>query len=395
MNYLLRNRSGLCILIVVLLYVNIQTLYAQTTTLSQFDKQVESIMQQWKAPGVIISIVKDGQILLVRGYGKTDVKGGNDVTPSTMTSVASVTKTFNSVAFGMLADDSVITWDDPVLKHIPEFEFADPYRTENTTIRDLITHRSGLPALLGGLWSMDYSIEDVLLELPKAEPRIDFRQRVDYSQVGIALLGEIVARTTGMSWPDFVKNRILEPLKMESTYPGTDAFLLSYPDPNDTDNLMGRALRNEGKIEDGEWKGAGRIYTPAGGIVSTGEDMSKFMLFLLNGGIQGEQRLLSQDRIEETHTPQEVEGSPYGLVVNPFTSLVAYCLGWMAHEYEGYKIVEHPGSNFGSSVIALMPKDNIGVFISSNANYSLDSDRMVSALKFAAFDFALGLEGRN
>ena len=119
------------------------------------------------------------------------------------------------------------------------------------------------------------------------------------------------------------------------------------------------------------------------------------MIFLLNGGIHREQRLLSQDRIEEIHTPHEVEGSPYGPIVNPLTTLVAYCLGWIAHEYEGHKIVEHPGSNFGSSVVALLPKENIGVFVSSNATYSLDSDRMVSALKFTAFDYALGLEGRD
>lgn len=360
-----------------------------------YEKRVHDILDHWSAPGAVITIVKDGRVLLARGYGSTRVDGGSAVTSSTLTSVASVTKPFNATALAMLVDDGAIVWDDPVRKYLPEFQFADSYRTEHTTIRDLITHRAGLPAVLGGLWNMDYAIEDVLRELPTAKPRIDFRQRVDYSQVGIALLGEVVARSSGLSWPDFVQARILNPLEMKATYPGIDAFLLAYPEPQTVEHLMGRAIVQDGCIVDGPWKGAGRIYTPAGGLVTTGEDMVKFMLFLLTGGMHQGRRLLRQDRIEDMHTPQEVEGSPYGPVINPQTELIAYCLGWIAHEYAGCKIVEHPGSNFGSSVVALMPGEGIGIFVSSNATYSLESDRMVSALKFSAFDFALGLQGRD
>lgn len=395
MNFRSRVVVNLGTACLVLLGLTAHRAAAQSSPVREFDEQIEAILSHWSAPGAVITIVKDGQILLVRGYGSTKVEGGIPITATTLTSVASVTKTFNATALGMLVDDGAITWDDPVKQAIPEFVFADRYRTDHTTIRDLVTHRAGLPAVLGGLWNMDYTIEDVLRELPTAEPRIDFRQRVDYSQVGIALLGEVVARASGSSWPAFVQARILDPLGMKATYPGTDAFLQTYPDPEAVDNLMGRAVVQDGNVVDGPWKGAGCIYTPAGGIVTTGEDMAKFMLFLLNGGTSEGRQLLSQDRIEEMHTPQEVEGSPYGPVMNPLTKLVAYCLGWIAHEYEGRKIVEHPGSNFGSSVVALMPGEGIGVFVSSNANYSLESDRMVSALKFTAFDFALGLQVRD
>lgn len=367
----------------------------RSSPVREFEEQIEAILSHWSAPGAVITIVKDAQVLLVHGYGSTKVEGGIPVTATTLTSVASVTKTFNATALEMLVGDRAITWDDPVKQYIPEFVFADRYRTDHTTIRDLMTHRAGLPAVLGGLWDVDYTIEDVLRELPTAEPRIDFRQRVDYSQVGIALLGEVVARVSRSNWSAFVQARILEPLGMKATYPSTAVFLQVYPDPEAVDNLMGRAVMQDGGVVNGPWKGAGSIYTPAAGIVTTGEDMAKFMLFLLNGGTSEGRQLLSQERVEEMHTPQEVEGSPYGPVINPLTKLVAYCLGWIAHEYEGRKIVEHPGSNFGSSVVALMSGEGIGVFVSSSANYSLESDRMVSALKFTAFDFALGLRGRN
>ncbi len=133
---------------------------------------------------------------------------------------------------------------------------------------------------------MDYTIDDLLAELPNRDPRIDFRQRVDYSQVGIALLGEVVRRASGKSWPEFVQGRILAPLGMNSSYPGTHAFLRAHPDPAGVHNLMGRAVRDEnGKLVDGPWKGAGQIYTAAAGMITTGHDMTRLMLFLLNGGI--------------------------------------------------------------------------------------------------------------
>lgn len=368
---------------------------AQPQREQEFDARVGEIMRDWGAPGAVITIVKDGDVVLSRGYGTTRVGGENPVTPSTLASVASVTKTFNATALAMLVDEGLIGWDDPVKKHIPEFEFANTYRTEHTTIRDLITHRAGLPPIHGdagfaAFSALDYTVEQLLQDLPTAEPRIAFRERVDYSQLGIALLGAVVARVSGTSWPAFVQTRILDALGMDATYPGTDALLHDHPEPGSADNLMGRAVRQDERIVDGPWRVVGRIYVPAGGLVTTGEDMAEFMLFFLANGKHNGRELLSPDRIAEMHTPHEVEGSPYGAVVNPDALVVAYCLGWIAHEHRGRKVVEHPGSNFGSSVVALMPEAGIGVFVSSNATYSLDSDRMVSALKFAALDYALG-----
>jgi CubicO group peptidase (beta-lactamase class C family) len=360
---------------------------------STLDEQVQQILRAWQAPGAVITIVKDGRVMLSRGYGSTRVEGGQSVTGSTLASVASVTKTFNSVALALLVDDDVIAWDDPVKKHIPEFEFAD--RAEQITIRDLISHRAGLPAVLGGLWSSDYSMESTLRDLQTARPRIGLRERVDYSQVGIAVLGEVVARVSMVSWSDFVSNRILEPLGMTSTYASTAAFAAVHPEPRTVPALMGRAMMQDGRVIDGAWRGAGTIYAPAGGIVTTGDDMAKYMLFLLSSGTVAGRQILRPERLRELFTPHGAEGSPYSPVVNPTTSLVRYCLGWITHDYAGHTVVEHPGSNFGSSVVALLPQDGVGVFVSSNANYSLESDKMVSALKFVAIDYALGLERRD
>jgi CubicO group peptidase (beta-lactamase class C family) len=368
-------------------------LLAQTTE-AEFNRQVEAILDHWGAPGAVVAIVKDGDPLLVQGYGATRVAGGGRATPNTLNSVASVTKAFNSIVMAMLVAEGKVAWDDPVKKHIPEFEFADSYRTEHTTLRDVITHRAGLPSSLGALTSMTYTMEQMLEALQTAPPRIAFRERIDYSQVGIALFGEVVRRTTDESWSAYLDRRILEPLGMRSTFAGTNAFLEAYPSPGDVAHVMGRAVRADGQISDGTWRGVGTVYTPAGGIVTSADDMARFLAFVLNpraSAVTG----IDDDVLHELFTPQEIDRGPYSSVINPLSGLVAYGLGWFAHEYAGSMIMEHPGSNFGSSVVAVLPGRGIGVFLSSGATYSLDSDRMVSALKFASIDYALGAPPRD
>lgn len=358
-----------------------------------FDQRVESIMTHWGAPGVVLSIVKDGDVLLMRGYGTTRVGGGVPPDASTLVSVASVTKTFNSVVVGMLTDDGRLGLDDPVRSHIPEFQFADSATSRGATVRDLIIHRAGLPSVIGGLRNMDYSMDALLDELPAAEPRIAFRERLDYSQVGIALLGEVMARAAGQRWPDLIRVRILEPLGMASTYAGGRAFFdVHGDDPEQVPGLIGRAIRRDGEIVDGPWTAVNDVYTPAGGLVTSAEDMTKYMLFLLNGGVHEGRSLLSEQMLEELWAPQMIERSPYTELLNPTAAVKGYAHGWIVHQLSGHLVVEHPGSNFGSSTVALVPKSGVGVFVSSNANYSLDSDQMVSALKLAALEWALGLE---
>lgn len=364
---------------------------AQNADSVSFEHAVRGIRASWGNPGVVVSIVRDGDALFTAGYGETKLLGDELVTPSTLVSVASVTKSVNSVALAMLVADGTIRWDDPVKSVIPEFRFADEYRTESTTIRDLIAHRAGLPAVIGGILSLDYRMIDLLEELPEREPRMAFREKVDYSQVGIALLGEVVARASRSSWSDFVHTRIFEPLGMASTYPGTLAFLEVHPQPEAVPHLMGRVSRRDGEYVADEWRGAGHIYAPAGGMLTTGEDMTRFMRFLLTGGTGDGRSLLSPELIAELHEPRGIEGSPYGSVVSPFGGLVAYGMGWIVHDFDGHRVVEHPGSNFGSSVVALIPESDIGVFVSTSATFSLDSDRFVSALKFAALSYALGI----
>jgi len=359
------------------------------------EQTVEQILEHWKAPGAVLTIVKEDSILFNKGFGSTRVEGGVPVTRKTMATVASVTKTINSVVFALLAEDSLVTWDDPVVQHIPEFYFVDDYRTRHTTIRDLITHRSGLPAIMADFWTIEYTMKDLLRDLPDAKPQIGFRERIDYCQVGIALTGEIVKRVTGFTWPEYVKSRIISPLGMNNTFMGATEFKRVYPDPTAVTNLMGRAEWDEDQLVDGQWRASNDLYTPPAGMITTGEDMAKYMIFLLNRGIADGKHLLSNTSIKNLFTPQLVDESWSKSMIRPGMKILTYCLGWYAHEYESTGIVEHPGGGFGSSVIALLPEEQVGVFVSSNANFGLESLRMVGAIKLTAIDYALGLERKD
>jgi CubicO group peptidase (beta-lactamase class C family) len=355
---------------------------------------VEAVLAHWRAPGVTLSVVRDGELLYAGGFGMTRVRGGEPVTAHTPTTVASVTKAFNGVVTGMLVDDGLLRWDDPVIMHVPEFRFAEDWRSEHITVRDLLAHQTGLPFAPGGLVDSRLTAAELLALLPDAPPRIGFRERMDYSQVNLVVLAEVVARASGRSWPDFVAARLLEPLEMRATFPGTRAFLDAHPDPDGT-GIMGRSVVHDGVALDTGWTGVADVYAPAGGVVTTAMDMAAFMAMLLDGGSVAGRRLLSDSAITEMFTPQLIDANYYVEAIAPTTTLVAYGLGWIAHQYADRLIVEHAGTGFGNSVVALVPEAGLGVFISTGANDGMDSIRMISALKFLLIDHALGLPGRH
>jgi CubicO group peptidase (beta-lactamase class C family) len=350
---------------------------------------VEAVLAHWNAPGVAISVVRNGEVLYAGGFGTTRARGGRPVDAHTLATVASVTKAFNGVVAGMLVDDGRLHWDDPVITHVPDFRFAERWRSEQITVRDLLAHRTGLPLAPGGLTDNDLTAGDVLALLPDAPPRIGFRERMDYSQVNLVVFAEVVRRVSGRGWSEFVTERLLEPLGMRATYAGTRAFLDAYPDTA-ASGTMGRSVVRNGAAVDTAWIGIADVYSPAGGIATTASDMAAFMALLLDGGIAAGRRLLSDAVIAELFKPVVIDANYYVEAIAPTTRLVTYGLGWIAHDYAGSLVLEHAGTGFGNSVVALLPETGVGVFISTGANDGLDSIRMVSALKFLLIDYALG-----
>jgi CubicO group peptidase (beta-lactamase class C family) len=373
------------------------------STHSKLDQTIQRYMNHWGATGLVISAVHKGKTVYLKGYGSTKVEGGVPANGQTMTQVMSISKSFTAAALGMLVEEKKIAWDDPVKKYIPEFEFGDPYLTEHITVLDLMMHRTGVPKDLGGptFWdsvtNLHYTMEDLLTELKGMKPVIDHRTGVFYSNAGIGILGELLKRATGMSWADFIKKRIFDPLDMKRSYPGAQLMSEALGSPDEIENLMKPTDIVNGLPVDSQWRWLNPIYWPPAGIVTTAEDMTRFLIMITEGGVFQNRRILRKDSIKTMFTPMEIKA--FGLIVDvlpiisPLGKLAAFSPGWYCQEYAGRLIFEHGGAGAASTVAAVVPEERFGVFIATNMidTQFIGSWKMISAMKFAVIEYFLSI----
>src|SRR5579863_4470029 len=192
--------------------------YSQGLTSEQIDSLAERSRRAFDVPGIAVCVIKDGRVIHSRGYGFRSLRTGQPVDENTLFGIASNSKAFTTAALGMLVDEGKLSWDDKVRKFIPEFKLYDPYVTEEFTIRDLLCHRSGLGLGAGDLMffpdSSDFTIRDILNNLQFLKPVTSFRSQYAYDNNLYIVAGEVVARVSGMSWDDFIEQRIMHPLSM-------------------------------------------------------------------------------------------------------------------------------------------------------------------------------------
>jgi len=364
------------------------------------DSRIESAMGQWEVPGLAVVVVTEGEIVFLKGYGIRILGESLDIDADTYLQIASNSKTFTAYVIGILVDEGRLSWDDPVKKHIPEFETPDPYVTENVAIDDLLCHRSGFSgSALGGFQNQDYTIEDLLEDIKDTELTYRFRSRNNYSQFGMALFSEIVLRTSGQSWGEFVHQRIFEPLGMESSYSSNADFRQKVGNQKDVGNIMHPAIKQDGVVTYGNWDNVGSepLYAPAGGIISTMNDMARWISFRLNDGVFDGNRLISLDAINEIRSPR-IPGNFSTMniplsYVHPRAQLIDVGYGQYSFEHRGRKVIVHNGG-WMSSVIEIMPDERMGVGIFSNAWFDEPAPwaslAFVNALALDIFDHYLG-----
>ncbi|MEN8251095.1 MAG: serine hydrolase domain-containing protein [Bacteroidota bacterium] len=365
----------------------------------EFDSLITTAMDKWEIPGLAVVVVKDDTVLM-KGYGSQSFDISKPINAETYLQIASNSKLFAAYTIGMLVDDGLLNWDDPVIKHIPEFKVPDATVTNNVAIDDLLTHRSGLTEVaLGGFQNPEYTIEDLLKELENTPLSTRFRARNHYSQAGMALLSEIVHRASGLSWEEFVQKRIFGPLEMKNSYTSTADFTEKVGNPAELENIMKPAVKSDGTVQMGSWQyiGSERLYAPAGGIISNMRDLSTWIQFRLNNGMKNGQQLISSDALHEIRKPRiPVDFSSFNMpwsCFHPSAELMDVGFGHFSFEHRGRRVISHNGG-WMSSVIAIMPSESIGVGIFSNAWFSEPipwaSLGFVNALALDIFDHYLG-----
>ncbi|GAC1585358.1 MAG: hypothetical protein NVS3B19_02770 [Ginsengibacter sp.] len=217
------NSSFIKSVIIFLITISQITLFGQNITSRQVDSIVEKTLKTFDVPGIAVGIIKDGKLILAKGYGVRSLNTMQKVDEHTLFGIASNSKAFIAAALGMLVDEGKLKWDDKVTDYIPEFKLYNPYVTEEFTVRDLLTHRSGLGLGAGDLmfWpdSNNFTKQDMIHNLRYLKQVSGFRSKYDYDNNMYMVAGEVLHKNTGISWEDFIQTRILDPLGMNETAP--------------------------------------------------------------------------------------------------------------------------------------------------------------------------------
>jgi len=343
--------------------------------------------------GIAVAVVKDGKLIHSKGYGVKSIKNKKKVNEYTLFAIASNSKAFTSAAIAILVDEKKLKWGDKVIDYIPEFKMYNDYVTANFSIEDLLTHRSGLGLGAGDLLifpdGADFTINDVLNSFQYQKSISAFRTKFDYDNLLYIVAGEVVARVSGMSWADFVQSKIFTPLGMNSSVP-LDARLsknvnLALPHDSEGENII--------QLE--TYKG-GDLVGAAGGIYSSVDDLSKWMIMHLNGGKYGKNLsniIFSEKRQSEMwkpHTNLRFTTKPSSRTNTHFT---AYGLGWLIKDQQGKIVISHTGGLPGMlSKTILVPELNLGIVVLTN---SLPGGQTHHSISETILDSYLGIEEKD
>ncbi len=349
------------------------------------DAAVDRIMKSFEVPGLALAIVKDGRVVLAKGYGVRKLGDPAPVDARTLFGIASNTKVFTATALGLLVEEGKLAWDARVVDYLPWFMMSDPYVTRELSVRDLLVHRSGLGLGAGDLlwWpESTYHREEIARRLRSIKLETSFRSAYAYDNVLYLVAGEVIQALSGRTWEDFVGERILKKVGMTGSNVRHSAAA-------EGGNVATPHARVEGVVRPITPFTSDNT-NPAGGINSGAEDMAKWMLVRLNRGKLADGTALYSER-----TARQIE-TPVTIVPNPAppaelaplkSNFSAYALGVGVHDYRGQRVLTHTGGLPGYvSIVTLLPERNLGIAVLTNA----ESTAAFSALTWTIVDQDLG-----
>jgi CubicO group peptidase (beta-lactamase class C family) len=362
-----RNQLGVAFFVLILTCSTWAQAPNSSAPPADLDAYVAASMKTFDVPGMAVAIVKDGKILVAKGYGIRKLGDPTAVDDFTMFGIGSNTKAFTTAALATLVDEGKLSWDDPVYQRLPGFVMYDPYVSHEMTIRDLLTHRSGMGLGEGDLlfWPHStYTREEVIYKLRFMKPASSFRSRYAYDNLLYMTAGQIVPAVTGTSWDDYIRQRIFAPLGMNHSNVSNAAFK-----PGDDYAFPHSVV--DGKLQVipfGVLDNAG----PAGAINSCAADMAKWVQLQLNRGkfADHEGHLFTEQRSKEMWTPQTIlpTNDPPAPLAGLRANFADYALGWGLRDYHGRKLIGHTGGVGGFvSRVMLVPEENLGVVVLTNA----------------------------
>ncbi len=339
-----------------------QTIVAQPN-LKEIEKYITQAQVDWQVPGMAVAIVKDGKIIYAKGFGVLEKGKKQKVDAQSMFAIASNTKAFVSASLAHLVWEEKISWDDKVVSFLPYFELYDNYTTNEATLKDILSHRTGLGTFSGDViwYKSEYSAEEVIKHVKYVPQAYSFRAGYGYSNLMFITAGEVINAVTGMPWNTFIESHIFKPLDMQRS-------VTSVNDLTNMGNVASPHKTIKEKITPIEWVNWDNMGA-AGGIISNVEDMSKWMILQLNNGVNGADTLFSPAAQLDMWTPHNnFKVSTRSQKNMPSKHFSAYGLGWGIWDYKGNKVISHSGGYDGMySRVTMVPEQDLGVVVLTNS----------------------------
>jgi CubicO group peptidase (beta-lactamase class C family) len=352
------------------------------------DGYAEDVRREWGVVGLAVAVVKDGKVVYAKGFGEARLGSGKSVDGNTLFAIGSNSKAFTAAAIGILVDEKKLGWDDRVIDRLSWFALYDPYVTREITVRDLLSHRSGLGRRGDFNWyASDFDREEIVRRIRFLAPNSSFRSEAGYQNTMFLAAGEVLEAVSGESWDDFLVSRILKPLGMSRSR-------TSVRDLEGMENVAQPHEKIEGKVVPVPHRNIDNV-APAGSILSSVSDMTRWMLLMLGEGELEGKRILSRETAAEVFQSNVVYPmSPEAKALFPSTHFSTYGLGWGLRDYRGRFIATHTGGIDGMlSQVLLAPEEELGIVVLTNTSPA--GSLAHGAVTYHILDAYLGAEGET
>jgi CubicO group peptidase (beta-lactamase class C family) len=386
----IRESAALFITLALLLMVCGPAARAQaqdiTAKLSGFDSYMEQVLKDWNTPGIGVGIVVNDKLVFAKGYGYRDYEKKLAFTPATLCQIASNSKLFTAISAGMLVEEGKLTWDKPIRESVPTIQFYNDQLNNNVTLRDMLSHRTGVTRHDSIWFRSPFSRKELFEKLKYLEPQEPMRQTFLYNNLMYAATGQIIELKSGKTWEQFVREKIFTPLDMKTTT-FSIAEMTQHPDHG----VPYKEKRDSFELYKIPYYEDTEGIAPAGAIISNIDELSHWLIALMNDGKYNGKQVLPANVLKATLQPAIGlpntlgEALGYWEMLNP-----AYGMGRQTAAYRGHLMTFHGGDLPGfHSQVSFMPNDKIGVIVLVISDHSAPLYNIVS---YNVYEGLLGMD---
>ncbi len=384
------THTGLFVTLTLLLMVSRPAVRAQapdvTSKLSGFDSDMEQVLKDWNTPGIGVGIVVNDKLVFAKGYGYRDYEKKLPFTPTTLCQIASNSKLFTAISAGMLVEEGKLTWDKPVRESVPSIQFYNDQLNNNVTLRDMLSHRTGVTRHDSIWFKSPFTRKELFEKLKYLEPREPMRETFLYNNLMYAAAGNIIELVSGKTWEQFVREKIFTPLDMRTT-----TFSISDMTQHPDRGVPYKEKRDSFELYKIPYYEDTEGIAPAGAIISNIDELSHWLIALMNDGKYNSKQVLPANVLKATLQPAiglpnaSGEALGYWELLNP-----AYGMGRQTAAYRGHLMTFHGGDLPGfHSQVSFMPNDKIGVIVLVISDHSAPLYNIVS---YNVYERLLGMD---